>query len=153
MDNQLKKAPQSRIDKHSRKELLIDPVESRQVLDKGFRELVGGLLWPARNAYPAASFACSVLSRYMQTPTEEAFDAGIHTLHYLVEHRHEGIIFSSDGNLEPICFYDSAHMQKLLDHKSSYGFVITWMGGPIVYVSKRHTLVGLGLMAKVQRPI
>ena len=29
----------SRIDKHSRKELLIDPVESRQVLDKGFREL------------------------------------------------------------------------------------------------------------------
>ena len=79
----------------------------------------------------------------MQTPTEEAFDAGIHTLHYLVEHRHEGIVFSSDGNLEPICFYDSAHMQNLLDHKSSYGFVITWMGGPIVYVSKRHTLVGL----------
>ena len=78
----------SRIDKHSRNLLPIDPVESRQVLDKGYRELVGGLLWPARNAYPAASFACSVLSRYMQTPTEEAFSAGIHTLHYLVEHRH-----------------------------------------------------------------
>ena len=109
----------------------------------GYRELVGGLLWPARNAYPAASFACSVLSRYMQTPTEEAFSAGIHTLHYLMEHRHEGIVFSSDGNLEPICFYDSAHMQDMSDHKSSYGFVITWMGGPIVYVSKRHTLVGL----------
>ena len=133
----------SRIDKHSRNLLPIDPVESRQVLDKGYRELVGGLLWPARNAYPAASFACSVLSRYMQTPTEEAFSAGIHTLHYLVEHRHEGIVFSSDGNLEPICFYDSAHMQDMSDHKSSYGFVITWMGGPIVYVSKRHTLVGL----------
>ena len=60
-----------------------------------------------------------------------------------MEHRHEGIVFSSDGNLEPICFYDSAHMQDMSDHKSSYGFVITWMGGPIVYVSKRHTLVGL----------
>ena len=34
-------------------------------------------------------------------------------------------------------------MQDMSDHKSSYGFVITWMGGPIVYVSKRHTLVGL----------
>ena len=133
----------SRIDKHSRQELPIDPVESRKVLEKGFRELVGGLLWPARNAYPAISFACSMLSRYMQTPTEDVFSAGIHTLHWLYEHRHEGIVFSSDGNMEPICFYDSAHMQDLSSHKSSYGFVITWMGGPIVYSSKRHTLVGL----------
>jgi len=133
----------SRIDKHSRQELPIDPVESRKVLEKGFRELVGGLLWPARNAYPAISFACSMLSRYMQTPTEDVFSAGIHTLHWLYEHRHEGIVFSSDGNMEPICLYDSAHMQDLSSHKSSYGFVITWMGGPIVYSSKRHTLVGL----------
>ncbi len=55
-------------------------------------------------------------------------------------------------------FYDSAHMQNLSDQQELIWLkaneiqndiaklkksVITWMGGPIVYVSKRHTLVGL----------
>ena len=56
--------------------------------------------------------------------------------------REAGITFRSDGNEIPVCYYDSGHLQDRVDYKSFYGLVIVWMGGCILWVSKKHQHVG-----------
>lgn len=58
----------------------------------------------------------------MQTPTQEVFSVGIHTLHWLYVHRIEGTFFLFAGNMQTICFNDLADMQDLMpNQKSSHG--------------------------------
>ena len=52
---------------------------------------------------------------------------------------------SSGGNQEPICFYDSSHNQNGDTFKNQYGFIIYWMGGPILWASKGHKHAGLSV--------
>ena len=66
----------------------------------------------------------------------------MHTMHYLYANRHAGIGYTSDGNREPIAWYDSGHMQDRVDYKSQYGYVIMWFGGPLCWISKKHNHVG-----------
>ena len=63
-------------------------------------------------------------------------------MHYLYANRHAGIGYTSDGNREPIAWYDSGHMQDRVDYKSQYGYVIMWFGGPLCWISKKHNHVG-----------
>ena len=56
---------------------------------------------------------------------------GAHCLHYLWHHKRDGIMFSSDGNQEPICFYDSSHNQNgdtLILRTSMASSSIGWVG-------------------------
>ena len=115
----------SGIDPTTRKPLEVPKSESNEAYETGFMELTGSLLWAARNGYPGASFMLG-------------FNAGFHCLHYLWAHREDGIEFNSEGNREPIGFYDSSHNQDLVGFKSQYGFIIYWMGGPILWASKQH---------------
>ena len=73
----------------------------------------------------------------MTTPTGLAYDAAMHTVHYLYQTRVKGLKFSSVGNLEPVCYYDSGFNQRQLSTHPQYGFVIYWCGAPIVWRSKR----------------
>jgi len=81
----------------------------------------------------------------MSKPSMVAMAAGAHCLHYLWHHKHDGIVFNSDGNREPICFYDSSHNQNGNTFKNQYGFVIYWMGGPVLWASKGHKHPGLSV--------
>ena len=117
--------------------------EAKRIHNLGYRELLGGLLWLARNVGIGIAYAVSILSRCMHRPSAIAWEAALHTLHYAYHRREEGIVFRSDGNLAPICFYDSGHSQNLITHKSQYGFIVYWGGGPAVWKSKRHDHVGL----------
>ena len=56
---------------------------------------------------------------------------------------YEGITFRSDGNVKPVCFYDSGFYQDLIGHKPQYGYVIYWAGGPLIWRSKKHTNIPL----------
>ena len=38
---------------------------------------------------------------------------------------------------------DSGFYQDLIGHKSQYGFVIYWAGGPLIWRSKKHTIIPL----------
>ena len=76
---------------------------------------------------------------------DEAWKSAMHTMHYLLHYlyanRHAGIGYTSDGNREPIAWYDSGHMQDRVDYKSQYGYVIMWFGGPLCWISKKHNHV------------
>ena len=116
--------------------------EHETVTKRGYRKLVGTLLWPARNGYPIISYAVVQLCRAMEKPSEKAWESCLHCLHYLYENRREGILFKSDASPIPICYYDSGHLQDRVDYKSFYGYVIVFMGAPIHWVSKKHQHVG-----------
>ena len=98
--------------------------------------------WPARNCYPVISWTCTQLCRCMEKPSEAAWESAVYCLHYLYSIKDEGITFRSDGNVKPVCYYDSGHIQDRVDYKSYYGYIIVWMGAPIVWMSKKHQHVG-----------
>ena len=50
--------------------------ESKRVLDRGYMQLYGMLLWAARGTYPECLVGCSMLGRVMAAPTEEAWQRG-----------------------------------------------------------------------------
>ena len=116
----------------------VTEAEAQKVRDKGFRQILGSELWPMRCTAPELSYACSVLSKCMATPPETAWRAALHVAHWMYQHRYEGLTFSSHGNLEPVCYYDSGYKQKKLFDKPQYGYVIFWAGVPIISNSKRH---------------
>jgi hypothetical protein len=127
---------------HDGRLIITDESEYGPVKDRGYRKLIGCLLWPARNAYPMISFAVSQLCRCMEKPSEKAWESAMHTLHYLYATREEGIGYRSDGDPRPRCYYDSGHMQDRSDFRNQYGILVTWFGGPIEWVSKKHKHVG-----------
>ena len=47
-----------------------------------------------------------MLSKCMSRPPMLGFNAGLHCLHYLWAHKEDGIEFNSEGNHEPIGFYE-----------------------------------------------
>ena len=105
--------------------------EGLRIHSKGYRKVLGSILWIARNATPMASYAASILSKCMQQPTEVSWDAAMHTMHYLFDTKDRGITFRSDGNLEPVCYYDSGfNQQTKLQTHPQYGFIIFWCAAP-----------------------
>jgi len=122
--------------------IVVKEDEYEQVKARGYRQLIGCLLWPARNAYPMISFAVTQLCRCMEKPSERAWESALYTLHYLYETREIGIGYRSDGDPIPRCWYDSGHMQDRSDYRNQYGVVLTWFGGPIHWMSKKHQHVG-----------
>ena len=103
----------------------------------GYREVVGSILWLVRNSSPMGMYASSILSKCMTTPPRTAWTASMQAIHYLYHNRNDGITFSSRGNLEPVCYYDSGFNQRKLTTHPQYCFIIYWCGAPICWRSKR----------------
>lgn len=119
----------------------VTPDEAKQVLDEGFRQILGCELWTSRCTMPDTSYAASVLSKCMAAPSRIARAAAEHLGHFMHANRERGIQFNSHGNLEPVCYFDSGYRQKKLYDKPQYGYIIFWGGGPIIWKSKRHSQI------------
>ena len=116
--------------------------EIEAVKNRGYLKLVGSLLWYVRNTAPALSFGVNQLCKVMSSPTEHAWDLGMHILKYAYDTRHEGIVFRSNGNKHPEMFYDASFNPDPTDGKSQYGFVCFYYGGPVSWTSKKLAHVG-----------
>jgi hypothetical protein len=114
--------------------------EAKRIHAKGYRQVVGSILWLARNSAPIVSYGASILSKCMQAPDQQAWDAAMHVVHYLKGTGKEGMTYHNSGNLEPVCYYDSGFNQTKLQTHPQYGFIIYWCGAPIIWRSKRHPL-------------
>ena len=119
----------------------VTPEEAKEVLEGGFRQILGCELWTSRCTMPDTSYAASVLSKCMAAPSRVARAAAEHLGHFMHANRERGIQFNSHGNLEPICYFDSGYRQKKLYDKPQYGYIIFWGGAPIIWKSKRHSQI------------
>ena len=73
----------------------------------------------------------------MSTPSAVAWNAALKVLHWLYHNRDTGLCYRSDGNTEPIFYYDSSFIQ-FADSKAQYCVVGQLADGPITYVSHKH---------------
>ena len=98
-----------------------------------------------RNSMPALMYGTSITTKCMCKPSRKALKSALQLIHYAYDTKDVGISFNSHGNLEPVCYLDSGFNQAKLGSKPQYAFVIMWMGGPIVWKSKRHDQVPLSV--------
>ena len=116
--------------------------EVNEVLSLGYQQVVGELLWATRNTGPDTAYGVQQLCTVMSRPSKRAWRAAMHMVSYLYGQRHQGIMFSSDGNAEPICYYDSSDKGDPSDQRASGGYCIMLAGGPIAWSSRKHRHVG-----------
>ena len=124
----------------------LDPVEAKEsemVLKAGYQVAVGMILWAVRHCHGIGKAGVSQLCGVMAAPSWKAFGAAMQMIAYIYQNRTEGIKFSKEGNHDLIGMVDASNKPDPADGKCQYGFVITWMGGPIAEVSKKLRHVGL----------
>ena len=69
----------------------VTPDEAKQVLDEGFRQILGCELWTSRCKMPDTSYAASVLSKCMAAPSRIARAVAEHLGHFMHANRERGI--------------------------------------------------------------
>jgi hypothetical protein len=78
----------------------------------------------------------------MSAPGPKALKYAMQILHYMVSKRDVGILFRSDGNDQLITHYDAGFAPDPIDGKCTYGFIISYFGGPVSWISKKLPHVG-----------
>ena len=120
-----------------------DPKVHKKFIDMGYMNIVGSLLWGARNCYPEMLYGVTQCCRLMSKPDPQAWASACHMLQYMNSQLTRGIRFRSDGNESPICYYDSSNKADPTDGKSQWGYCIYMFNGPIDWGCKKHNHVGL----------
>jgi len=117
--------------------------EARKYIKMGYQSLVGSILWASRMCYPEMSVGAHMLCRLMSKPNERAWKCATHAIKYLYANKKDGLQFRSNGNKDPICYYDASNKADPIDGKAQYGYVFMMYNGPILWASKKHNHVGM----------
>lgn len=117
--------------------------EAKEVIGLGYQKIFGSILWSARHSQPETLGACSLLGSVVSKPTHQAMQALIHLMNYVIQHKSQGIKFSSKGNPRLIAFVDASNKPDLRTGRCVSGHVIMLANGSAVFHSKKMPLVGL----------
>ncbi|KAH9090716.1 hypothetical protein LEN26_018851 [Aphanomyces euteiches] len=105
-----------------------------------FRELVGALLYLQQWTRPDISFAVSVLSRHLATPTAKIYGAGIDVIRYLKKTRDLKLCLGGKLPLT-LAGYCDADLGSAADRKSQTGYIFLLGDNPVSWRSVKQTLV------------
>lgn len=111
-----------------------------------YKSLVGSLIYLSTVSRPDISSAVSILSRSLDTPTEEHQKAAKHLLRYLKGTQNLGIQFRRSPELNLECYADASFGSDSVDRKSTSGFLILLNGSPVSWASKKQQTVSLSTM-------
>ena len=120
-----------------------DDEEKEAVLAAGYQKLAGCILWGARGCCPESLWAASQICSVMSCPSWKAWHYAIGVLAYQYSVRERGIVFSSDGNPEPLLLADASFKIDPHTGKTQYGTLALFYGGPVIAVSKKIPYVAL----------
>jgi transposase InsO family protein len=118
--------------------------ESGEQLPDGkvYRELVGALLYLASNTRPDISYAVSVLSRFMSSPTESHWNAAKRVLRYLKGTINQSLTYLGAGGVDkPVTFVDADFAADEDKRRSTSGMVVTLNGRAVMWMSKLQSVV------------
>jgi hypothetical protein len=119
------------------------PEESAAVLEAGYQCAMGMLLWAARRVYTACRVGVSILCRVMSKPSWRAFYQAIQMISWIYANRTQGLLFTSGVNTRPLGMVDASNKPDPVDGKCQFGYVIMWMGAPVMDYSKKLRHIGL----------
>ena len=117
--------------------------EGKLVTERGYQRAVGMLLWATRGTYPECQQGVNQLGSVLSNPSEHAWKCAMHLMKWMHDHREQGLLFSSNGNMSPIIFSDASNKPEPDTGLSRYGFAAMLAGGPIATTSKKLAHVGL----------
>ncbi|XP_048228615.1 secreted RxLR effector protein 161-like [Ricinus communis] len=107
-----------------------------------YKQLIGSLMYLAATR-PNIMFVVSLLSRYMEQPTELHFQVAKRVLRYIKGTSEFGIFYKRGGDAELIAFTDSDYAGDSDDRRSTSGFVFLLNSGVVSWSSKKQPIVTL----------
>ena len=62
-----------------------------------------------RHCYPEGKHGVSQLCKMMSCPSNAAFDAAMHMIACMEQHKNKGILFTANGNIYPVIMSDASN--------------------------------------------
>ncbi|KAM7488108.1 hypothetical protein LguiB_025592 [Lonicera macranthoides] len=107
-----------------------------------YKQIIGSLMYLTATR-PDLMFVVSLLSRYMECPTELHLQAAKRVLRYLKGTTNFGVFYEKGGSEELIAYIDSDYAGDLNDRKSTSGYVFSFGSGAVSWSSKNQPVVTL----------
>ena len=110
-------------------------------VDKGrYQRLVGKLIYLSHTR-PDISFAVSVVSQFMNNPSEEHMEAVYRILRYLKMTPGQGLFFKKTGKREIEIYTDADWAGSVMDRRSTSGYCTYVWGNLVTWRSKKQSVV------------
>jgi site-specific DNA-cytosine methylase len=105
--------------------------EIKANLGRGYMRAVGMILWAVRHCYPEGKYGVSQLCKMMSCPSNAAFEAAMHMIRYMEQHKNKGILFSANGNVYPVIMSDASNKPDPFSGLAHAGHTAHWANGPV----------------------
>ncbi|KAL6311202.1 hypothetical protein AAG906_000351 [Vitis piasezkii] len=112
-----------------------------------YKKIVGSLMYLTATR-PDVMFVVSLISRFMDCPTELHLQSAKRILRYLKGTIDFGVFYKKGGNEELIAYTDSDYAGDLDDRKSTSGYVFMLSSGAVSWSSKKQPVVSLSTQAE-----
>ena len=110
-------------------------------VDRGrYQRLVGRLIYLSHTR-PDIGFSVSVISQFMNNPTEEHMEAALRVLRYLKSTPGKGLIFKKNSNRGIEVFTDADWAGSIMDRRSTSGYCTFVWGNLVTWRSKKQSVV------------
>ena len=108
-----------------------------------YRQLVGTLRHLANTTRPDISFTTEILSRYLENPQPQHWNASKYVLRYLKKAKTLGIVYNKKEGVRQglIGYTDSDFAGDKTDRKSTSGYVFKLAGGQFLGEARCHSFV------------
>ena len=116
--------------------------EGKKVDTTLYKQIVGSLIYLIA-ARPNIMYYVSLISRYMENPTEMHLLAANRILRYLQGTRDFGLFYKKGEKLELFGFTDSDYAGDQDDRRSTSGYVFMLATGVVSWSSKKQQIVSL----------
>ena len=121
----------------------MDKIDTR-MKNRPYRSLVGSLLYVATCTRTDIAYAVCQLSRYLEFPHEEHWNAAIPILRYLKSTKSKGICYEAvSGNLQLSAYTDADWASNKCNRRSVSGVLVMINGAPVIFKSKMQQSVAL----------
>ena len=107
-----------------------------------YQSIVGSLLYLSTATRPDISYVVGVLSQFTSAPTQTHLTAAKRVLRFLKHTPELGIIYSKSESSSPVGYSDSSWADGEARHSTS-GVVFMYGDGPVLWLSKRQSVVAL----------
>ena len=107
-----------------------------------YKQIVGSLMYLTATR-PDLMFSVSLISRYMERPTDSHFQAAKRILRYIKGTIVFGIFYKKGGKAELVGYSDSDYAGDQNDRKSTSGYAFLMTSGAVSWSSKKQPVVTL----------
>ncbi|GMF23820.1 unnamed protein product [Phytophthora fragariaefolia] len=110
---------------------------------KPYRSLIGSIMYLACGTSPDISVAVAKLSRFLENPGENHWNAGIKVVKYLLKTKNTGILYDGASSSERVAYSDADWAGNRDDRRSVSGMMVMMCGAPGVWRSTFQKAVAL----------